>query len=106
MASANAVLAFLLELAVYAAACYWGFANHDTRRTRLALGIGAPMLLVAVWAMFGAPTASYPAHGLGRALLEICWFGAGAAAIAASIGRRGAVVFVAVYLVSVAIQNL
>jgi hypothetical protein len=45
-------------------------------------------------------------HGLGRALLEVVQFGAGAAAIGASLGKRAAVVFVAVYLVSTAIQNL
>jgi uncharacterized protein DUF2568 len=103
--SANAVLAFLLELVVYAAVCFWGFASHHTWPTRLSFGIGGPLLLIAVWAMFGAPTASYALHGLGRALLKICWFGAGAAAIAASLGRRAAAIFVVVYLVSTAIQN-
>jgi hypothetical protein len=106
MVGANAVLAFVLELVVYAAACYWGFANHHSWPARLGFGIGAPLLLIVVWALFGAPTASYAVHGLGRALLEVVWFGAGAAAIGASLGKRAAVVFVAVYLVSTAIQNL
>jgi hypothetical protein len=102
----NAALAFVLELVVYAAACYWGFASHHTWPARLGLGIGAPLLLIVVWALFGAPTALHAVHGPGRVVLELVWFGAGAAAIAASLGRRATVVFVAVYLVSTAIQNL
>jgi hypothetical protein len=101
-----ALVAFLLELAVYASATYWGFANHHTLAGRLLFGIGSPLLLIAVWALLGAPTAVHPLHGPARAALEICWFGAGAAATAAAVGRRAAVVFVAVYLVSTAIQNL
>ncbi|GAA4587860.1 hypothetical protein GCM10023194_38020 [Planotetraspora phitsanulokensis] len=103
---ADLLLALLLELAVYASACYWGFTRGSTRLIKVLAGLGAPAVFIVVWGGFGAPTASHPLHGLARVALEICWYGGGAAALAASRGRRAASVFVALYLLSTAVQHL
>ncbi|GII28480.1 YrdB family protein [Planotetraspora mira] len=100
------LVALLLELAVYASACYWGFTRSADWPIKLLAGLGTPAVFVIVWAQFGAPSASHPLHDLARAALEICWYGGGAAALAASRGRRPAIVFVALYLVSTVIQHL
>ncbi|MFI1756630.1 DUF2568 domain-containing protein [Streptomyces sp. NPDC020571] len=53
-----------------------------------------------------APRARYPAHGGGRVVLEEPWFGAGAAALAAS-GRPGlAAVSAGVHLANAALGRL
>jgi hypothetical protein len=101
----SATLAFLLELAVYASAGYWGF----TRRAlglplRLLLGAGAAALLITVWALFGAPSATYPLHGAGRAVLELLWFGAGAAALFAAGQRRAGMGFTVAWVVSTVLE--
>jgi hypothetical protein len=102
----NLLLAFLLELAVYASACYWGFTRSPKWLIKLLAGLGAPTVFIVVWGLFGAPTASHPLHGLARAVLEICWYGGGAATLAASRGRRAAAAFIALYLLSIAVQHL
>ena len=60
---------------------------------QLALGIGAPLLAVAVWATFGSPRARLPATGAWRLLLERLFFGSAAAALAAADQPALAIVF-------------
>ncbi|MFF3329606.1 YrdB family protein [Streptomyces sp. NPDC002888] len=102
----NLLVMFLLELAVYAAVALWGFTASDKWPVKVLLGVGAPVAMIAVWALFGAPRAPYAVHGGGRVVLEALWFGAGAAALAAS-GRQGwAATFVGVFLVNAALRFL
>jgi len=54
---ANEALAFLLELAALAALAFWGFRVGPNLAAQLALGIGAPVALIVVWALFCAPRA-------------------------------------------------
>src|SRR4051812_31775191 len=57
--SVNLALRFLLELAGVVAIAWWGFhAAHAP--LGLALGIGAPLALILVWAMWIAPRAIHP----------------------------------------------
>ena len=42
---------------------------------KLVLGIGAPLLIATIWAVFGSPAAPIPAKGLLRILLELIIFG-------------------------------
>src|ERR1700688_1380402 len=102
----NLLVMFLLEFAVYVAAALWGFTSSDRWLLGLLLGIGAPGALMVTWALFGAPRAQYAVHGGGRVLLEVLWFGSGAAALAAS-GKHGwAAAFAGIYLVNVALRLL
>jgi hypothetical protein len=93
------LLGLLLELAVYAAVAYYGWTRHHW-----AAGIALIVLFAAVWGTFGAPGATIALHGPARALLEILWFGGGAAALALAGRRRWAVAFVLLYLLSVVLQ--
>lgn len=104
--SVNLLLMFLLELSVYGSAALWGFSMPDKWPVKLLLGIGAPVALIVVWAVFGAPRASHPAQGAARVLLEVLWFGCGAAALAAA-GRPGwATAFAGLFVVNAALRVL
>ncbi len=57
---ANEALAFLLELAAIAALGWWGFSTGHGPVPRTALGLGAPIAAMALWALFAAPKATFP----------------------------------------------
>ncbi|MFJ4329977.1 MULTISPECIES: YrdB family protein [unclassified Streptomyces] len=102
----NLLVMFLLELAVYTAVVLWGVAVGDAWPVEVALGVGAPLVMMAAWALSGSPRARYPARGGGRVALEVLWFGAGAAALAAA-GRPGwAAVLAGVFLVNAVLRRL
>jgi hypothetical protein len=100
------VVAFGLELAVYAAVSYWGFTASRRWPVRVLAGLGMPLLFILVWSLFGAPSASHPQHGASRAVLEVLWFGGGALALVVRGRRRLAAAFVIAYLLSTAAQWL
>ncbi|RAG81392.1 hypothetical protein DN069_32970 [Streptacidiphilus pinicola] len=101
----SATLAFLLELAVYGCAGYWGLTRSALARPlRILLAVGALVLLVVVWALFGAPSAAYPLHGVGRAALELVWFGTGAAALFAAGRRRAGCWYLAAWALSTVLE--
>ena len=85
----NLGLRFLLELAGVAALGYWGVNASSEPLTQAALGLGAPLGLIAVWALVVAPKATNgvaPAHRIviGSALLLV-------AAVALGLAGRPAV---------------
>ncbi|MFG2685028.1 YrdB family protein [Streptomyces sp. NPDC048405] len=104
--SLNLLVMFLLELAVYAAVVLWGIAVGDRWPVEAALAVGAPVVMMTAWALFGSPRAAHPARGSRRVVLEVLWFGADAAALAASGRPRWAVAFGGVYLVNAALRRL
>jgi hypothetical protein len=75
----NLAVAFLLELAVLAAAGYWGF-QLDGSLAWLA-GLGAPVVLALLWGRFAAPRAANALHGVAGGVFRVCWFACGAAAL-------------------------
>jgi hypothetical protein len=81
---ANLALRFLLELCALVALGYWGFKAGGGLITKLALGIGSPLLAAVVWGTFLAPRAAVPTPGLLRLVLELGVFGAAAAALYAA----------------------
>lgn len=102
--SLNLLLMFLLELAVYAAVVLWGVSACDQWLVKVLLGVAAPVAMIGVWSLFGSPRARYPARGAGRVALEVLWFGAGAAALAAAGRPVWATVFVCLYVVNAALR--
>lgn len=94
VAGANLALRFLLELAGIVALGYWGFSASSGTTPRVVLGVGAPLLLIAVWAVVVAPGASNPLPqlarmGLGTVLLELAagaLFVAGHTSLAVAFG--------------------
>ncbi|MFB7905961.1 YrdB family protein [Kitasatospora sp. NPDC056076] len=102
--TADDALAFLLELAVYAAAVRFALTRRTTRPARWALALALPAGYVAVWALFGAPGAQVPLHGAARAVLDLVWFGSAAVLLRSTGLRRTAVVFALGYLLTTAVH--
>ncbi|MFI8069024.1 YrdB family protein [Streptomyces sp. NPDC086033] len=98
MKAANLGVLFLIELGALAGAAYWGF-TRDVGASWL-LGLAAPAVLVAVWALFGSPRAKYKARGAGRVGFEVLWFGAGALALFAAGAQVWAFALAVVCVVS------
>ncbi|MGA4542523.1 YrdB family protein [Uniformispora flossi] len=96
----NLGVIFLMELAVLAAAGLWGFTFRPQLIWRLLLGLGGPAVLIVLWGMFGAPTASHKLHGAARVVFELGWFGTGVVALAAAGYLTRAVVFAVIGIVS------
>jgi uncharacterized protein DUF2568 len=59
MAGLNLALRFLLELAGIVALGWWGFHASGNTLIAILLGVGAPVVLIVVWALFVAPRAVY-----------------------------------------------
>ncbi|WP_043640483.1 YrdB family protein [Nonomuraea candida] len=105
--NANALLMFVLELGVLFSVGYWGFTLASGWTVRLLAGLGGPALFVTAWALFGAgggANATFPLTGLGRAALEILWFGGGALALYASGLTTTAAVFSTLFVVNAVLR--
>jgi hypothetical protein len=96
--NANLALAFFLELGVLVALGYWGFQMGQGTIAKIGLGIGAPLMAVVVWGLFGAPNAAWHLNGPWRLVLEVVFFGSAAVALFISgqrvLGEAFALVFV------------
>ncbi len=68
MSEANLALRFLLELVAIVAVGYWGY-QAASGPMRLVLAIGAPIVLIALWALVIAPGANNPIPQNVRVLL-------------------------------------
>jgi Protein of unknown function (DUF2568) len=103
--NANLALAFFLELGVLASLGYWGFQVGQTTLARIGLGIGAPLLAVAVWALLGAPNAQWHLEGLWYLLLQSIFFGSAAVALFAASQRTLGIAFALVFLLNCVLIN-
>jgi hypothetical protein len=83
----NLALTFFLELSALIGLAYWGFQTGPTSIAKFVLGIGAPLVAVVVWALFGAPRADWHLEGVARVILQILYFGSAALAFY-STGNR------------------
>ncbi|WP_067709079.1 DUF2568 domain-containing protein [Nocardia yamanashiensis] len=98
---ANLLLMFLLELAVLAAAAWWGATLDAPLPIRILTALAAPALFITIWALFGAAKdARYPQTGWRRALLELIWFGAAALLLAFAWTPLAGALFVAIWIVN------
>ena len=90
---ANLLLRFLLELCALGALGYWGFKTGSTTITKIALGVGAPLVAAVVWGVFVSPRAPVELSGLVVLLLQVLVFGSAAAVLVATEHRALAMVF-------------
>ena len=97
---ANLLLRFLLELCALGALGYWGFKTGSGLVAKIGLGIGAPLIVAVVWAMFVSPQAPVQLSGLLVLILQVLVFGSAAAALAATGHRTLAVVFAAIVVIN------
>jgi Protein of unknown function (DUF2568) len=91
----NLGVAFLLELAALAAFGYWGAQAGGGTLGKIALAVGAPLLVAVVWGLFLAPRAVLQAPSGGprlslpwRLLMKVGVFGTAAVALYAA-GQPG-----------------
>jgi len=81
---ANLALAFLLELCALAAFAWWGYHTGQGALAKIALAIGAPLVVAVIWGLFVAPRARFPVTPFWRTLLAMAVFGAAAIALYAT----------------------
>ncbi len=81
--TATLTLRFISELGMHAGLSYCGFTMVDGS-PGIALGVGAPLLSVAIWWMFIAPKAFRAVDISTRLILEIVLFATAASALASA----------------------
>ncbi|QFG23202.1 YrdB family protein [Actinomadura sp. WMMB 499] len=102
----NEGLAFLVELAAFAALAWWGFTAGDAVLVDLVLGLGAPAAAITLWGLFAAPKSRFDA-GLPVVLLVKALVFASAALAVLAVGHPVlAAVFAAIALVNTALATL
>lgn len=103
----NLALRFALELVAWFAPGYWGWTQHDGP-ARILLGIGLPVLVMAVWGIFRVPNDPGPAPvaipGPLRLGIEVAVFVAAVVAFAAAGSRTAALALSAVTLAHYAVS--
>ncbi|WP_131764892.1 YrdB family protein [Candidatus Protofrankia californiensis] len=101
--SLNLLVAFMLELAMLAAFAYWGFHLDTNLFVKLLAGIGAPALIIVIWAMWAAPNASGRLSVPWLPLLKLALFGLAALSLYAGGKKDLAIEMFAVFVVSEAL---
>jgi hypothetical protein len=84
MRSLNLVFRFLLEIIVLVALFLWGVSISDQFVVQVLFGLGAPAIVIVVWALFVAPKASRRLPDPQRLAVEVVVFGAGVLAFLAA----------------------
>jgi hypothetical protein len=84
MRSLNLAFRFLLEIVVLVALFLWGMSVSDQLMFQAILGLGAPAIVIVVWALFVAPKASRRLPDPQRLAVEVVVFGAGVLAFLAA----------------------
>jgi hypothetical protein len=67
--SIGEALRFFLELGAIVALGYWGVHASKDLPVQVVLAVGAPAVLIVVWALFVAPRAVYPMPRLAQAIV-------------------------------------
>ena len=80
--SVAAMLRFVLELCLLAAVGYFGFTFKGAAGTLL--GLGLPVVFIAIWGVFVAPRAPRLLHDPARLVVELVLFALGMGALAAT----------------------
>jgi hypothetical protein len=101
--AANLVLRFALEMSALAAVAYWGVTSYDGV-VRWLVGLGAPMLVIAVWWSFLAPKRPVEVPKPARFGLELAVWAAGALALAAAARPAYGIAFAVVAVLSGALN--
>jgi len=101
---ANLALRFLLELCALGALGYWGFKTGNGVISKIALGVGAPLVAAVVWGTFVSPQAPVQLPRIVVLILQVMVFGSAAAGLVATGHRTLALVFVVVVLLNASLM--
>lgn len=102
----NLTVAFLLELAMLTAFALWGFGLDTSLAVRLLVGLGLPLLAVALWGAVLAPRASRRLPMPWIVLAKAALFAAATAALLASAHPVAALLFAATATISLGLAVL
>lgn len=89
----NLAWRFLLEVISIIAIGYWGFKIDKGVVIQYVVGLGGPLLIIVIWAMFGSPSAPFKLQGIYRIALEFSIYGLAFVAILLKKGHIWAIVF-------------
>jgi hypothetical protein len=78
---ANAILAFLLEIAALVALAFWGARTGTGTAAKTGLAIAAPLLAAVLWGLFAAPRARFAIPLAGQLAVKALVFGAATLAL-------------------------
>lgn len=106
MRALNLLLAFLLELAVLAAAAWWGATLDVGWPVRLLAGLGAPLLLAALWGILGSPKTPVRLPEAAKYGFQAAWFFVGGALLALVGQPAIGVALVLVWVVNIVLLRL
>jgi hypothetical protein len=95
----NLGLRFLLELSALAALAYWG-SQTGSLPVAITLAVVTPLAGAVLWGLFVAPKAPRRLHGARRLLVEVPFFAAATAGLAATGEWLLAVIFAGATAVS------
>lgn len=76
------LLLFLLEMAVLVVAGWWGWTLPAATPARLFAAAGVPLLLAALWGVFGSPKARVRLSPTAKHTFQAVWFLAGGGLLA------------------------
>ncbi|MFA9557753.1 YrdB family protein [Evansella sp. AB-rgal1] len=96
----NHAIRFVLEVISIVAIGYWGFKLEKGVVLQYIMGIGAPLLIIVVWAMFGSPGAPYRLQGMFRLGLELTIYSLAFGAIIARKSLGWAIIFGVVVVIN------
>lgn len=103
---ANLLLRFLLELLALGALGYWGFMTRSATLTKVALGVGAPLVAAVVWGTFLSPRAPVQMPWGVVLVLQAVVFASAAAALAATGHRTLALVFGVIVVINAILMHI
>jgi hypothetical protein len=84
--TANLAVRLAVELCALVAVAYWGFHLERPRTVRIVVGIGAPLALAVVWALFASPNTDIAVAGSVKVAIQLLVLGLATAALV-RVGR-------------------
>ena len=96
----NLAIRFLLELAALGVFVHWGFRTGRTISSRVALGIGIPVVIAVIWALFVAPDSTVDTTGPIKFVIEVIIVAAAVAVLARLREYRLAMALAAIYIIN------
>lgn len=98
------ILRFLFEILSIVSIGYWGFSRVSLGNWRYLLGIAAPLIVIAVWSIWGAPSSSNRLQGIARLLLELSVYTVSAVCIYNTDAKQLTLPFILIALVNALIN--
>ena len=101
--SLNAALMFLLELGMLAGFGAYGLASGKPSGARWVLGLGLPLVAVALWSYWAAPRSTHRLAGASLVAFRLVLFELAALAVQRAVSTRLGICFAVVALLNQAL---